>query len=154
MKVFVVFLAFMTVFVSFMCYSADLALYVDLQRALKLTAEDCAAAGALATDPAAYGRGLLVVDEAGASDRAFEVMDAACASPLFRRGTLSLDMKIFDDEKGYDGCGAFGLEGGIPCVVCTLEYTGADMFRLPFMQLRHVSRTAAYSWDDSLTSFR
>ena len=148
MKVFVVFLAFMMVFVSFMCYSSDMARYADMQRMLKLAAEDCAAAGALASDPEAYGRGKLAIDEDEAIGMGFEVMDAAALMPLFRRGTLSMDMKIYDGEKGYEGCEAYGLAQGMPSVVCTLEYTGADIFRLPFLQLRSLSRTAAYSWDD------
>lgn len=153
MKVFAVFLALMTVFVSFMCYSADMMFFTDLQRALKLAAEDCAAAGALAADPAAYGRGMLVIDEAAAEELAFGIMDLAASAPLFRRGTLSMEMTVFDDEKGYDGCRIYGLSGGMPGVVCTLEYTGGDIFRLPFMELRSVSRTAAYGWDDAAASF-
>ncbi|MBQ2058169.1 MAG: hypothetical protein II488_00185 [Firmicutes bacterium] len=154
MKVFVVFLALLTVLLSFVAYAADLDAYVKMQARLKYLAEDCAAAAALSLDPEAYSRGFTVIDRRAAEDVSDLLLMKAMRTPAFGDSVLSSVMVIFDDEKGYSGCAEYGLAEGIPSVVFTVTRTGNDLFRLPFAELREFSRTAAYQWDDSLTSFR
>ena len=153
MKVFVVFLALMTVMLSFAAYAADLDAYVKMQTRLKYLAEDCAAAAALSVDPESYSLGLTVIDRRRAEDVSDLLLEKAMSTPVFGEAMLASEMIIFDDEKGYSGCEAYGLVPGVPSVVFTVTREGGDLFRLPFSELRVFSRTAAYQWDDSLTSF-
>jgi len=146
-----VFLAMLIVCLSFACYSSDMDAYVRLQDRLKLLAEDCAAGAALAVDAEAYSRGLLVIDETGARRVCELLLEKASGVPMFSGGSLSYELRVFDDDKGYSGCAGYGFAPGLPAAVVTLRFDCGDLFRLQFLELRSAVRTASYQWDDSLT---
>ena len=147
MKTFIVFMAFVLIFVSFMCYFSDMSDYIRLQGRLKVLAEDCAAGAALLTDDDLYSRGYLVIDQTAAQELVQTMLEETCRSSVFFSGcTLTAELVIYDDEKGWFGCSRYGIEPGIPCAAATVTCSGRDLFRLPFITRTSCSRTATYSW--------
>ena len=149
MKVFIVSLAMLLVFVSFLAFSADMDRYVQMQEHLKALAEDCAAGCALFTDEEAYSEGVMVIDSADArAYTAFLIGKAQKSMPPLANGAIEASVRIFDDRKGYEGITEYGLVSGIPGSAVTLTYTGEDIFRLPFITVTDIRRTAAYQWEN------
>lgn len=149
MKTFIVFLALILVFVSFLAFTCDMDKYVKLQDHLKVLAEDCACGSSLFTDEGEYAAGRLVINQKDAEEYvAFLIGKAQECMPPLANGRISAKMTIYDDEKGYDGAAAYGFSPGRPGAVVTLTYTGPDMFRLPFFSVSTATRTAVYRWEE------
>ena len=149
MKTFIVFLALLIVFTSFLSYTSDLDRYVKLQNHLKALAEECALGSSLFADEDEYSEGRLVIDEISAQEyTGFLTREAVLIMPPLEKGSLSAEVKIYDDAKGYEGAAEYGFISGLPGVVVTLTYTGPDMFRLPFLEITEVTRTAVYQWQE------
>lgn len=149
MKTFIVFLALILVFTSFLCYTTDLGSYVKLQSHLKALAEDCALGSSLFADEHEYAEGRLVIDEASAMRYTdFLTREAVNTMPPLGKGRITADLTIFDDAKGYEGAAAYGFTSGLPGAVVTLTYSGPDLFRLPFLTVTEVKRTAVYQWNN------
>ena len=70
------------------------------------------------------------------------------SEPLYLKGSLSAELRLFDDEKGYDGLIAYHVRQIRPCSVVRLSWSGPDLFRLPFFSLTGAKRTAVYEWVD------
>ena len=148
MKVFIVFLALMIVFMGFMVYGSDMNAVMSRRLHLKALAEDCAAGCCLSLDEEAYSEGLLVINRADAEELTeYLVQEAKENMPPFARGDISASVLIFDDEKGYSGREEYGIKSDIPSAVVKLVYESGDMFRLPFLELKKLERTAVYSWE-------
>lgn len=148
MKAFIIFLALMILFTSFLSYTSDLERYVKLQNHLKALAEDCACGSSLFADENEYAEGRLVIDEKSALNYTdFLTREAVLNMPPLAEGSINAEVKIYDDAKGYDGAAVYGFKSGLPGTVVTLTYTGPDMFRLPFLTLTEVTRTAVYQWE-------
>ena len=149
MKTFIVFLALVLVFVSFLAFTSDMDRYVKLQDHLKILAEDCACGSSLFSDEREFAAGRLVIDQSDAEGYvAFLIRKAQECMPPLAEGRISAKLTIYDDEKGYDGAAAYGFSPGRPGAVVTLTYTGPDMFRLPFFSVTKVTRTAVYRWEE------
>ena len=149
MKVFFTFLALLTVCLSLICFTADMDRYEQLQLHLKAVAEECAGGSVLFTDPEYYAGGLVVFREDYARDYVDFLLDEARESyASFRNGNISAEIILFDDEKGYSGINEYGIKQQKPCGVVTLTWTGTDIFRLPFLEMTCVSRTAVYEWEE------
>lgn len=149
MKTFIVFLALILVFTSFLCYTSDLDRYVKLQNHLKALAEDCACGSSLFADENEYSEGRLVIDESSALRYTdFLTREAVRNMPPLADGHISAKVTIYDDAKGYEGAAAYGFKSGLPGAVVTLTYSGHDMFRLPFLKVTQVTRTAVYQWEE------
>ena len=149
MKTFIVFLALMLVFTAFLSYTSDMGRYVQLQNHLKALAEDCACGCSLFADEDEYSEGRLVIDEDSAQRYAsFITREAVQSMPPLAKGHVSASVMIYDDAKGYDGSEAYGFVSGLPGTVVTLTYTGPDMFRLPFLTVTDITRTAVYQWEN------
>ena len=67
---------------------------------------------------------------------------------LYLKGHLSAEIRLFDDEKGYDGLIAYHVRQIRPCSVVRLYWQGPDLFRLSFFRLTDATRTAVYEWAD------
>jgi len=147
MKVFIMFLAFMIVFSASLVYRNDMELYMRMQDSLKRLAEDCAAGGSLATDRDLYASGRLCIDREDAERISSVLIEKAMEKTMFSGGTISQTVKIFDDVKGYDGIEGYGLSAGRPAVAVSLTYSGPDIFRLSFLKIQTVTRTAVYQWE-------
>ena len=72
---------------------------------------------------------------------------ASVAPPFEAPGVLSARIEIFDDESGYEDAGERGLLPGCPAVSVELTYSGREMFRLPFISVTCMQRTAVYQWE-------
>ncbi|MCF0150502.1 MAG: hypothetical protein HUJ80_03735 [Firmicutes bacterium] len=151
MKTFLVFLALVLLFTGFLVYTADLSFYLRLQSELKTAAEECADAAALMSDSRLLGEGLLVIDPAGAL-QVVSVLAKDARERFPAGGSISFDLQLFDDEKGYEGCRALGIEEGRPAAYVCLTYTGDDLFRLPSIRCCQIVRSAVYQWEYGLTS--
>lgn len=141
------FLGLLVVSLSLLCFTSDMDRYAKLQLHMKALAEDCAAASVLFTDPEAYSRGLIVFSREDAL-RCAEFMAASAqnSSSSWLRGTLSVDISLFDDEKGYEGLAVLGIEEERPCGAAVVTWEGEDIFRLPFFRVTSAFRTAVYEW--------
>ena len=149
MKTFLTFLGLLVVCLSLLCFTSDMDRYAKLQLHMKALAEECAAGCVLFTDEESYSQGLVVFREQDAGEYVdFMLRKAQSDSPLFLKGTLSAEIRLFDDEKGYDGLIAYHVRQMRPCSVVRLSWNGPDLFRLPFFSLRSAQRTAVYEWVD------
>lgn len=135
--------------VSFLSFHSDMTRYQKLQVYLKAAAEEAACGSALFQDEEAYGRGILAIREQDADAYARFVM-AQTDSELKKSidGSVAYDLEIFDDERGYDGCTAYGLAPGMPAVRISMDVSCRDLFRLPFLRVERVRRSAVYQWQN------
>ena len=148
MKTFIVFLAFILISVSCLCFNGDFNNYVQLQNHMKALAEDAAVGSALVLDSSAYAKGQLVIDEGSArSYLDFLLEDAKRGWFSPSRGRLSWSLSIYDDEKGYSGCEVYGLSPGKPSTVVTLSFSTDSFFRMKIFKRDLVERTASYQWE-------
>ena len=148
MKTFLTFLGLLVVCLSLLCFTSDMDRYVKLQTHMKALAEECAAGSVLFTDNESYSQGLVVFCETDARDYVDFMLRKAQSDPLFLHGALTAELRLFDDEKGYDGLIAYHVRQIQPCSVVRLFWEGPDLFRLPFFSLTGAARTAVYEWVD------
>lgn len=173
MKVFIVFLGLLMINLSFVCYQNDMAYYQQLQKELKAVAEECAAGAALYYDEAAYGQGLLVVKDQDAAayaqylvDRAQERMKRSVRPAMQGQGNIDWTLHILDEKvegqyrsfhnghwkikpiselpdsvRRSRGTWSTVYE---PSVVMDLTLHTGDLFRLPFLNVLRVERSAMY----------
>ena len=149
MKTFLTFLGLLVVCLSLLCFTSDMDRYAKLQLHMKALAEECAAGSVLFTDDESYSQGLVVFRGSDARDYVdFMLGKAQSDSALFLGGSLAAEIRLFDDEKGYDGLIAYHVHQARPCSVVRLYWSGPDLFRLPFFSLTEATRTAVYEWVD------
>lgn len=148
MKTFLTFLGLLVVCLSLLCFTSDMDRYAKLQLHMKALAEECAAGSVLFTDDLAYSQGLVVFRESDARNYVEFMLSKAESEPLYLKGSLSAELRLFDDEKGYDGLIAYHIRQIRPCSVVWLSWSGPDLFRLPFFSLTGAKRTAVYEWVD------
>lgn len=148
MKTFLTFLGLLVVCLSLLCFTSDMDRYAKLQLHMKALAEECAAGSVLFTDDLAYSQGLVVFRESDARDYVEFMLNKAESEPLYLKGSLSAELRLFDDEKGYDGLIAYHVRQIRPCSVVRFSWSGPDLFRLPFFSLTGAKRTAVYEWVD------
>ncbi len=149
MKTFLTFLGLLVVCLSLLCFTSDMDRYAKLQLHMKALAEECAAGSVLFTDDEAYARGQVVFRGEDARKYVdFLVQRAQSDSGLFLKGRMAAQIRLFDDEKGYDGLIAYKVKQIRPCSVVTLFWEGPDLFRLPFFRLTNAKRAAVYEWVD------
>lgn len=147
MKVFITYLALLVLCLSLICFASDMERYQKMQLHLKACAEECAAGSVLFTDGEAYSRGKVVIKEADAEKYvSYMTLDMTQSYRDFRNGTLTADIQLFDDEKGYEGLEAYGVTGTNPSCVVTLTWQGEDIMRMPYFEIREVTRRAVYEW--------
>ena len=153
MKVFIVFFAMLIINISFLSYNSDMDRYVKLQAHLKALAEESAAGASLFYDREAYSEGSIYFDTESASEYVeFIVENADAHYAIFSEGNITSEEVYFDDMSGYGSLQDYNVQKENPAVVVRLTYFGRDLFRLPFICVQTVSRTATYQWDDGLTS--
>ena len=104
--------------------------------------------GTTIIDNESYSQGLVVFCETDARDYVDFMLRKAQSDPLFLHGALTAELRLFDDEKGYDGLIAYHVRQIRPCSVVRLFWEGPDLFRLPFFSLTGAARTAVYEWVD------
>ena len=149
MKTFIIFLAFVLISTSCLCFNSDFQNFVALQDRMKALAEDAAVGSALILEGEEYAKGRLIIDRAAAEEYVAFLMEEArhraCFSP--ERGTLSWSLTLYDDAKGYGGCELYGLSPGKPSAVVSLYFDTKGLFRLSFIDKKSVERTASYQWE-------
>ena len=148
MKTFLTFPGRPVVCLSLLCFTSDMDRYAKLQLHMKALAEECAAGSVLFTDDEAYSQGQVVFREEDAEKYVDFMLRQAQGDALYLKGRLSAEIRLFDDEKGYDGLIAYHVRQIRPCSVVRLYWQGPDLFRLPFFRLTDATRTAVYEWAD------
>ncbi|MCI5898471.1 MAG: hypothetical protein SOY83_04035 [Anaerovoracaceae bacterium] len=143
MKVFLVFLALCIVNVNFIVFQGDMSNYLHLQNLMKAAAEECAAGAGLYYDEEAYGEGKMVISEKHAE----AYIDSVCENILSESGLpagsdLSWELMIHDDRTGREE----GVRG--PSVEVKLTLDTEDLFRLSFLKVTRVVRSAKYELAD------
>lgn len=139
MKTFIVFLAFIIVFVSFSVYADDSNNYVRLQKYLKALAEECAAGGALMADyDASFREWHYVINDADARKYA-DFTSGSFRSNLYplSRGNVSVvSAKRFRNESNNE------------CIRVEVKWAAAPgyrLIRLPFLfSPAEITKTAIY----------
>lgn len=173
MKVLIVFLSLLVVNLSFLCYDSDMAVYQRLQKELKAVSEECAAGASLYFDEEAYGHGDLVIkDEDAVAYVAYlvkraEKKAAQSGNPAIAQGTgIRCTLHIIDEKnpgvfRSYQDGKRVNLPDGAlpdsvrkvegdghiiyePSVVVDLTMDTGDLFRLPFLKVCSISRSAMY----------
>lgn len=144
MKVFLVFIGLFIANVTFIAYEGDMSRYMELQNMLKTLAEDCAAGAALYYDEAAYGEGNMVFNQ----DEAVEFVETRVeqAKALLQLSpTEALTYQMIVVDKQYPDPED---PGGAPSITVTLQLDTEDLFRLSFLTVKQVVRSAKYELAD------
>lgn len=144
MKVFIVFIGLLLINITFIVFQGDLSRYIQIQSVLKAAAEECASGAAMYYDEEAYSRGEMVINKTEAEKYADYILrrtaEILCPEGP---GNLTYDMEIIDDKTG--GAADQGIS---PCVAVTIKLTAADLFRLSFLKMEQVIRSAKYELAD------
>ncbi|MDD2215978.1 MAG: hypothetical protein PHE41_05355 [Eubacteriales bacterium] len=136
MKVLIVFIGLLIVNVTFVIYQGDLGRYIHLQTFLKAAAEECAAGAALYYDEEAYSHGTMIINQKEAIRYTDYIVEKATRILDLEEGeNLSYEMEIDNWERS-------------PTVAVTLQLTTRDLFRLPFLKVEQVVRSAKYQLAD------
>ena len=144
MKVMLVFLGLLVLGTVAVAHRGDMERYVRLQAELKALAEECAVGAALYYDEEAYSLGLLVIDRQEAEKYILALTQAAEQRLGPDGGTvLSHSMVIKDDVSHSDVLGDTS-----PSVTVQLQLLLPDLFRLPFLTVRQITRGAEYELAD------
>lgn len=165
MKLFIVFLAIVLLNISFLTYQSDLSRYLHMQSTIKAIAEECGAGAALFFKTPEFADGYLVseVDEAikhiefillnvketagftNMTEIWYEVafFDDSLLSKTYRNGLLQRAVPFtfpfyYSDSQGKE------IRIIAPSVVVTLNISTKDIFRLPFLEVTEIRRSAMY----------
>lgn len=138
MKVFIVFFALLLLHVSYVVYQGDMNRYVEAQVALKALAEECAAGTALYYDAAEYAEGRMVFNEEEGALYILYILEKSKKNIGLAMKDLSYSVFYEDDRRGY------AADGSVPSVTVTLSLKTRDFFRLPFLKVEEVNRSAKY----------
>ena len=148
MKVLIIFLGLLLINLSFLSYHSDIDRFEKLQINLKAAAEEAAAGASLCQDETQYGKGFLVIDGNCAEEYvAFVAEDVERRLPDRMEAEVKYEMKIFDDEKGYDGIEEYGVSESLPAVWVRMTVHSKDLFRLPLLEKTETKRSAVYQWN-------
>lgn len=148
MKIFLVFCAVFVLFVGSLCFHSDLCRYVLIQNSVKSLAEDLACGAALLLSETAYSDGQLCFDRPVVESYVTsQLAHAERSAGLLRGGTLSATLILLDDLNGYGSAEKYGVHRRLPAVCVELTYEADRLFRLPFMDIPNLSRTAVYQWE-------
>ena len=133
MDTFLVVLALVLVFVCAFAFTADMNRAMQLEKKLKVLAEDCAEAAALCIDESAsVSEGKIIVDLAAGQTAAEILCSLSDICRLFPQ-TSSLKVRVEQEESG--------------AVAAEVSWEGGDLFRLAGIKKTQASRKAAYAWD-------
>ena len=124
MKIFVVSMAMILIGVSAMCFVSDMNTFMLAQKKLKTKAEDCANYAVLQVDEEALSKGEVKVDPVQAEDAVRYMLMINGLDEISENVTVS---------------GA--------AVKVELTYEGKDFFRLPFLCVNKIQRSAIYAWE-------
>jgi len=133
MKIFMVFVALLLVFTVSFTFAADINRYSEMQKSLKYMAEECACGAALMTDAQMASYGYIEIDEEAAEKYCTDICNTlAQRQSCFSGGTVSISKVTIG--KQYAAVG--------------LTYTqSASIFRLPWLDVKSLSREAEYIWE-------
>lgn len=141
--------------VSFLSYQGDLGHYVRCQAFLKAVAEESAAGAALYYDEEAYSSGKFQFNyDEGRNYIDYFIEESKKEMPLPPDSIITYEVSFQDDLLGYEdetGAGMSDGSGGedasaedIPSVTVGITAETGDLFRLPFLEVTEVKRTARY----------
>ena len=135
MKVFIVFTALVLVFTMAFVFISDMNSYVQLQLHMKALAEECAAGGALRLDEQAYSEGKIIINITDAQRYAEQIIQTSkISSTPLSFGDLSVSVSLVSPD-------------AITAEVIYKTDPEYDIFRLPFLSIKTVSRSALYAWE-------
>ena len=135
MKVFIVFTALVLVFTTAFVFVSDMNGYVQLQKHMKALAEECAAGGALQLEEEPYSDGEIVINITDAQRYAEQIIHTSkISSTPLSFGNLSVSVELVSPD-------------AITAEVTFTANPEYDIFRLPFLSVKTVSRSALYAWE-------
>lgn len=142
MKIYIVFLGIFLVSVMGLSYQGDLGAYIHEEMVLKEAAEECAAGASLFLEEEAFAEGLIVFKyEEGRSYAAKYLEYIKRNSKALKNGTVDWSMSFEDDMQGYEKTNG----KRIPAVSVKIRVTTSeDMFRVPFINVNSLERSARY----------
>jgi hypothetical protein len=165
MKVLIVFFSILIINISFLIYQGDLGRYLRAQNTVKAVAEECGAGAALFFDQSAYSEGYLIADKEEALKHIAYILDTPAVKEMLKQGELTLSKALFFDDSGKSSTfvnGTLVSESSFtypyhfvdelgkdilirePSVVVTITVPTEDLFRLPFLEVRSITRSALY----------
>lgn len=141
MKVYLSFTAIVTVLLMTMCFGADMKLYEREQWVFKEMTEEMAAGAALYLDEEMYGEGLIAFDYDKGEEYAKRYLENSKKNSfVLNSGSSEINISFEDDKRGY------GIDNAqrVPAVTVELVSEHRDIFRLPFLSVKNMSRTSRY----------
>lgn len=141
MKVFIVFLGLFIVSASAIVYQGDLGVYNHEQLLLKEAAEECAAGASLLLDQEQFSKGSIVFDdEEGENYTENYLAYIKRNSKALSNGVVHFEMGFEDEKRGYSPSNV----EKIPAITVKIKVATADLFRVPFIKVTSLERSARY----------
>lgn len=141
MKVFIVFLGLFIVSACAIVYQGDLGAYNHEQLLIKEAAEECAAGAALLLDQEQFSKGSIVFNyEGGKSYTEDYLAYIKRNSKALSKGVVHYQIEFEDENKGFSPS---NLEK-IPAVTVKIQIATEDLFRVPFIKVTSLERSARY----------
>lgn len=141
MKTYIVFLGLFIIGVFAVSFQGDLGRYNHEQLVLKEAAEECAAGAALLIDDEEFADGQIVFDyEKGKAyvDDYLEYIKRN--SKALTEGNVSYQIQFEDYNKGFSDDNS----GQIPAITVTINVLTEDLFKVPFIEVTSLERSARY----------
>lgn len=133
MKNFLVFMAMLIINLSFLTFRSDMNRCIRMQARIEKFAAECAMGATQILNPEAYSLGDMDCElEAAQSYVEYMVEKFNKSDTLAGRGRLSAVLDIAEAGEGIT-------------VEVTVNYSGQDMFRLPFLHLSTFEKTGVYT---------
>lgn len=141
MKVFIVFIGIFMVSVSAIVYQGDLGIYGHEQLLIKEAAEECAAGSSLFLDNEEFSKGNIVFDYAkGINYTENYLAYITRNSKALSNGVVQYKMEFEDEKRGYSPSNA----EKIPAITVKISVVTEDLFRVPFIKVTSLERSARY----------
>lgn len=111
------------------------------QLVLKEAAEECAAGASLFLEKGEYAEGRIVFDYSSGREYAQEYLAYIKKnSKTLAKGNISWDMKFEDEKQGYSKTNV----NKIPTVIMSIRVVTEDLFKVPFIEVTSLERSARY----------
>ncbi len=147
MKVFIVSLGLFIIGVFAVVFQGDLGIYGHEQLLIKEAAEECAAGASLFLDEQEFSKGRIVFDYDLGEKYTEEYLEYIKRnSKALSYGIVNFEMKFEDEKKGYADSNIHKN----PAITVEIIVDTEDLFRLPFIEVTSLERSARYELPDEV----
>ncbi len=165
MKIVIVFMAILLLNISFLTYQGDMGRYLRAQNTVKAISEECGAGAALFFQASKFAEGYLISETEEAQKYiAYILSNSQPFIELANKGDVYCQVTYFDDSllsktymngsvtriipftfpHNYSDDQGHDIIVKEPSVIVSITLKTKDLFRLPFLSVTEISRSAMY----------